>query len=109
MMMFLESSGQRLRRPARPAALAVAGVLLAACSSGSPAGPASPSSTQAGQGGPVKLNAEVASYDLAAGLPTRFTVGLVTGDNQLVLTRPRDRPTSAQSDPAGPAAEAQQR
>lgn len=66
----------------RPFALAfvlVVAAVLASCSSGGDddAGPAAP-----GEGG--ELSVEVASFDLAVGPPSRFMVGVLTPDHQLV-------------------------
>lgn len=54
------------------AAVALAGALLASCTGGDD------------RSGGVTLVATVASYDLAAGLESRFIVGLLTGDQRFV-------------------------
>ncbi len=65
----------------RLAALLVLGLVLAACGSGDVDGGGG-SGQGAGRDGP--LNVQVASYDLAPGPPSRFIVGLLTPDDELL-------------------------
>ena len=66
------------RRPV--AALVVLALFAAAC--GDDGGDASPGTTD---GGSAAYGVQVASYDLATGSPQRFLVGLLGGDNALIV------------------------
>lgn len=61
-------------------ALAVIVVATTACGDGSGEGP----SDTAAKNSPGDLQAQVASYDLRAGTPQRFLLGLLTGEGRLV-------------------------
>lgn len=71
------------RTARRPAVLVVIalGLVASACSSGDKQA----DSTTTTQARGSVVNAQVASYDLAAGRPQRFIVGLLTNDNDLLV------------------------